>query len=287
MRSRYCEVVRDAWIFLPALVLLPGCSGEVTALAALVFSMSFGAWLVGRDRRRRAMLEAEVLRRAITTGRHREIEQHLRRELALAAAGEAVSVERQWLARAQLGGLLVAEWRLDEASALYDDQTTKLSPHLRALAAFGRHEIACLAEPASAERLAKIRGDRDACLRIVPPAYQPTVAQAWNALEGLCLARMGRAREAAALLERGLDSLGYNPARVVYLFHLGQAYEQIGERRLAVSRYEQAMQSFPGTRLASEARARCLALGTGGRDELFRGMLPESPTPALAPERSR
>lgn len=279
-------MVRDAWIFLPTLVLLPGCSGEVTAIAALVFSMSFGAWLVGRDRRRRAMLEAEVLRRAIATGRHREIEQHLRRELALAAAGEAVSVERQWLARAQLGGLLVAEWRLDEANALYDDQSTKLSPHLQALAAFGRHEIACLAESTSAERLAKIRGDRDACLRFVPPAYQPTVAQAWNALEGLCLARMGRAREAAALLEHGLESLGYNPARVVYLFHLGQAYEQIGERRQAVARYEQAMQSFPGTRLASEARARCLALGTGGRDELFRGMLPESPTPALALSRS-
>lgn len=274
--------MRRASTFLPALVLLPGCTGEVTAIAALIFSMSLGAWLVGRDRRRRAMLEAEVLRRAIATGRHREIEQHLRRELALAAAGEAVSVERQWLARAQLGGLLVAEWRLEEANALYDDQSAKLSPHLHALAAFGRHEIACLAESTSTERLAQIRGDRDACLRFVPPAYQPTVAQAWNALEGLCLVRMGRAREAVPLLEHGLESLGYNPARVVYLFHLGQAYEQIGERRQAVGRYEQAMQSFPGTRLASEARARCLALGTGGRDELFRGMLPEAPKPALA-----
>lgn len=279
---------RDSWIAW-SLVVLPGCAGEVTAVAAVVFSMLLGAWLVGRDRQRRAMLEAESLRQAIATGRHRQIEQHLRRELALAAAGEAVSVERQWLARAQLGGLLVAEWRLDEARALYGEQSAKLSPHLQALAAFGRHEIACLTEPASNERLAQIRGDRDACLRHVPPPYQTTVVQAWSALEGLCLGRMGRAREAAPLLEFGLESLGYNPARVVYLFHLGQALEQLGERRQAVSRYEQAMQAFPGTRLASEARARSLALGAGGRDELFRGMLPESPTPALAgrSERSR
>ncbi len=179
---------------------------------------------------------------------------------------------------------------LRETRALYDDQSARLSPHLQALAAFGRHEIACLTEPVSAERLAQVRGDRDACLRQVPAPYQSTVAQAWSALEGLCLARMGRAREAVALLEYGLESLGYNPARVVYLFHLGQAYEQLGERRLAAVRYEQAMQAFPGTRLASEARARCLALGSGGREELFRGMLPESPTPALAvphPEQRR
>jgi tetratricopeptide (TPR) repeat protein len=280
---------RDAMLLLPGLTVMPGCAGEVTALVAVIFSMTFAAWLVGRDRQRRAMLEAEALRRAIATGRHREIEQHLRRELALAAAGEAVSVERQWLARAQLGGLLVAEWRLDEARALYSDQSARLSPHLHALEAFGRHEIACLSESVTPERLAEIRSDRDACLRHVPPPYQPTVAQAWSALEGLCLARMGRTREAAALLEYGLESLGYNPARVVYLFHLGEALEQLGERRLAAARYEQAMEAFPGTRLASEARARCLALGTGGREELFRRMLPESPTPALAvprPERS-
>lgn len=267
--------------FALCLVGLPGCAGELTAVVAVTFSMLFGAWLVGRDRQRRAMLEAESLRRAIATGRHRQIEQHLRRELALAAAGEAVSVERQWLARAQLGGLLVAEWRLAEARELYGEEPTRLSPHLQTLAAFGRHEIACLTEEGSAERLAQIRGDRDACLEHVPLPYQATVAQAWSALEGLCLARMGRAREAAPLLEYGLESLGYSPARVVYLFHLGQALEQIGDHRAALSRYEEAMQAFPGTRLASEARARCLALGADGRDELFRRMLPESPAPSL------
>jgi len=269
-------MARDLLLLL-GLVLLPGCAGELTALAAMVFSMSLGAWLVGRGHQRRALLEAMQLRRAIATGRHRQIEQHLRRELALAAAGEAVSVERQWLARAQLGGLLVAEWRLDEAREIYAISTAKLSPHLQALAAFGRHELDILTREPDAVVLRCIRGDRDLCLRHIPVAYQPTVARTWAALEGLCLARMGRPREAAPLLERGLECLGFSPARVVYLFHLAQAHEQLGARQLAASRYEQAMHAFPGTRLASEARARCHALDTGRSEDLFRGMLPEAP----------
>ena len=91
------------------------------------------------------------------------------------------------------------------------------------------------------------------------------------------MVRMGRPREAIPMLERGLPSLAYNPARVVYLFHLGQAYEHIGERALAAETYDEASKAFPGTRLASEAKSRRLALGDGGGDGLFRGMLPESP----------
>ena len=281
VRLRYARgtMSRDL-LLLPGLVLLPGCAGEFTALAAMVFSMSLGAWLVGRGHQRRALLEAVQLRRAIATGRHREIEQHLRRELALAAAGEAVSVERQWLARAQLGGLLVAEWRLDEAREIYASNTAKLSPHLQALAAFGRHEVDVLTREPDPVILGCIRGDRDTCLRHIPAPYQPTVACTWAALEGLCLARMGRPREAVPLLERGLECLGFNPARVVYLFHLAQAHDQLGDRQLAATRYEQAMHAFPGTRLASEARARCHALDAGRSDDLFRGMLPEAPTAA-------
>jgi tetratricopeptide (TPR) repeat protein len=270
-------MARDLLLLL-ALVCVPGCAGEVTAFAAMVFSMSIGAWLVGRGHQRRALLEAVHLRRAIATGRHREIEQHLRRELALAAAGEAVSLERQWLARAQLGGLLVAEWRLDEAREVYASATTRLSPHLQALAAFGSHELDALSRDEPDEALlARVRSDRDACLRHIPAPYHPTVARTWAALEGLCLARMGRPRDAVPLLERGLECLDFNPARVVYLFHLAQAYEQLGERGLAARRYEQAMHAFPGTRLASEARARCRALDVARPGDLFRGMLPEAP----------
>lgn len=271
-----------ALLLLLVLACVPGCAGEVTTIAAMIFSLSLGAWLVGRGHQRRALLEAVHLRRAIATGRHREIEQHLRRELALAAAGEAVSVERQWLARAQLGGLLVAEWRLDEAREIYTSDLSHLSPHLQALAAFGRHELDALTREPDQKALDAIRDDRDACLRHIPSAYQPTVARTWDALEGLVLARMARHREAAPLLERGLECLDFNPARVVYLFHLAQAHEALGERQLAARRYEQAMHAFPGTRLASEARARCRALDAGRADDLFRGMLPEAPRPARA-----
>ncbi len=257
---------------------LSGCAGELAALAALSFSLTFAAWLVGRDRQRRALYEAETLKYAIASGQHRGLEERLHKELALAAAGEGVSLERQWLARAQLGGLLVAEWRLDEAAAIYgtEEDDDKLSPHLRALAAFGRHELAVLTETPDEERLEAIRRDRDACLQHVPGVFRRDVEKAWHAVEGLCLVRMGRAREGAQLLEDGMRALEYNPALVVYLFHLGQAYEHLGERMLAAQRYEQASQAFPGTRLASEAKSRHLALGDG-KAAGFRGMLPEAP----------
>jgi tetratricopeptide (TPR) repeat protein len=263
---------------LGSLAVLPGCAGELTVFAAFAFSMTLGAWIVGRDRQRKALYEAEVLRHAIASGEHRQLEDHLRKQLALAEAGEAVSAERQWLARAQLGGLLVAEWRLDEAEAVYSSAgEQRLGPHLQALAAFGRHELSVLTESPDEERLAAIRRDRDLCLEHVPKVFRRDVEQAWNALEGLCLVRMGRAREAATLLEGGLRALEYNPALVVYLYHLGQAYESIGERKLAATRYGDAVKAFPGTRLASEAKARLLALAPGAHEGTFRAMLPEAP----------
>lgn len=252
-------------------------------LAALAFGMTLGAWMLGAGRQRRALYEAETLRHAIANGQHRALEEDLRKTLALAAAGEAVGPERQWLARAQLGGLLVAEWRLDEAAAVYGTgEEEHLSPHLRALASFGRHELAVLGETPDEARLAAIRQDRDACMEHVPITFRTDVMAAWNAVEGLCLVRMGRAREAVALLDGGLKALEYNPALVVYLFHLGQAYEHIGERQLAAARYEQAAGAFPGTRLASEASSRLKALGPGASDGLFRGMLPEAAGPSVS-----
>lgn len=302
---------------LALLVGLGGCAGELTVLAALAFGMTLGAWLIGASRQRRALYEAEHLRRAIAAGQHRELEGRLRAELALAEAGEAVSPERQWLARAQLGGLMVAEWRLDEArdiyagrplsgepvgalpGAVHDEAVgeasdpmnvdapadeAKLAPHLRALASFGRHEMAVLTRTPDEARLEAIRRDRDDCLQHVPSVFRVDVELAWNALEGLCLVRMGRAREAVDPLAAGLRALEYNPALVVYLFHLGQAYEHIGERKLAAARYEEAAKSFPGTRLASEAQARLRALGPsgGGEGSMFRSMLPEAPSASPA-----
>ncbi len=279
--------------FLAAMTMgLGGCAGEAVTLAAMFVSMSAAAWIVGRSRQRHALHEAESVKLAIASGDHRGLEERLHQELALAEAGEAVSEERQWLARAQLGGLLVAEWRLDEAAAIYDKAAgPRMPPHLRALAAFGKHELALLTQTADDERLAQIRRDRDECLEHVPSVFRRDVQKAWSAVEGLCLVRMGQAREGARLLEDGIKALEYNPALVVYLFHLGQAYEHVGERTLAVERYRQATAAFPGTRLASEAQARTKALGAGSEDGLFRGMLPESPGPgastALVPTGSR
>jgi tetratricopeptide (TPR) repeat protein len=272
-----------------ALCGLPACTGELAVFAALAFSMSFGAWLVGRSRARASLYQAEAMRLAIASGNHRGFEDHLRKELALAAAGEAVSTERQWLARAQLGGLLVAEWRLDEAKDVYQTDEVLSSPNLAALAAFGRHELAVLTDTPDEERLAEIRRDRDECLHHVPQAFRADVERAWHAVEGLCLVRMGRAREGVPLLEAGVKALEYNPALVVYLFHLGQAYEHIGERKLAASTYEDAMNAFPGTRLASEARARVRALAPGASEGMFRHMLPEPPSasPQTALARTR
>jgi tetratricopeptide (TPR) repeat protein len=267
---------------LAVLLGLGGCTGELAAFAALAFSMSMGAWLLGRDRARRSLYEAEWMRLAIASGQHRGIEEDLRKQLALAAAGEAVSAERQWLARAQLGGLLVAEWRLDEAREIYGDDDEPRSPQLAALASFGRHELAVLTETPTEERLEAIRRDRDACLDHVPGSFRRDVERAWHAVEGLCLVRMGRAREAVPLLESGVQALAYNPALVVYLFHLGQAYEHIGERQLAGARYVDAMNAFPGTRLASEARSRTHALEPGAAEGMFRRMLPEAPTVATS-----
>ncbi len=257
---------------------LSGCAGELVVFAALAFSMSLAAWILGRDRTRRSLYEAEAMRLAIASGQHRGIEDDLRKQLALAAAGEAVSTERQWLARAQLGGLLVAEWRLDEASEIYGVADHPSSPYLSALASFGRHELFVLVNTPDDSRLAAIRRDRDACLEHVPTMYREDVERAWNAVEGLCLARMGLAREAIPLLEAGVKALEYNPALVIYLFHLAQAHETVGDRSLATARYTDAMNAFPGTRLASEARSRLHALAPGEAEGMFRRMLPEAPT---------
>lgn len=263
------------------LVLTGGCQAEALAIMYFALGTGLGAWLLGRETRHRALSAAENLRYAIANGRQRDIEYQLKRQLALVAAGEAVNYEREWLARAQLGGLLVAEWRLDEAREIYDGQREDLPPHLGALANFGRHELAVLTRTPDQALLDAIRADRGACIELAPPRYRTLMEQTWNALEGLCLVRMGRAREAIPLLSGGLDSLAYSPARVVYLYHLGQAYEHIGEHQLAGEQYQNASQAFPGTRLANEAKTRVMALGPGrgGGDGLFRQMLPEAPAP--------
>jgi tetratricopeptide (TPR) repeat protein len=256
---------------------LSGCGGEVAAWLALAAGAGIGAWMVGRDRRVRALHEGEQMRNALTSGQSRELEFALRRRLALKAAGEAVSAEREWLARAQLGGLLVAEWRLDEAERIYAEGEGGFEGAL-ALARFGRHELAVLRGPADEARLRAIRDDAEQSMSEVPRGLHEVVRAAWRALEGLCLARMDRPRDAVEALEAGLPALTYNPARVVYLFHLAHAHEALGEVDRAQPRYDEAARAFPGTRLANEAQARVRALAAGETTG-FRAMLP--PVPAV------
>jgi tetratricopeptide (TPR) repeat protein len=244
------------------------------------------AWLVTRERRQLAIEGSSSLRRMLANGNVRELEHHLRQELALVSAGEAVAPEREWLARAQLAGLMVAQWRLDEAEVIYSEGERRPSPEIEALARLGRYELELLTRTPSQQTLDDLRTEKDATRLRIPAPYRRYVEQAWEALIGLCLVRMGHAREAIDPLARSLRVLNDSPSRLVYLFHLAQAYEQIGERQLAEKYYQGTAQAFPGTRLANEAKTRMLALApdSGGRDPFFRRMLPESPvTAALVP----
>jgi hypothetical protein len=261
------------------LLTLSGCGAEVWALSSFAIGAGLAAFALSRATGQRALAEAERLRFALASGQQREIEGELRAVLALAEAGEAVSAERQWVARAQLAAMLVAEWRLDEARLVYEADDAKASPLLRDLARFGRHEISVLTQTPDEARLAEIRSDRDTCLGHVPPGFAAQAKKVWDALEGLCLVRMSRYEAGVALLSAGVDEVfELAPSRVVYLFHLAQALEALGDREAAHRRYGQAASAFPGTRLASDANARSLALEGRGASSMFRGMLPESPS---------
>ena len=246
-----------------------GCETEAAVLIAMGAGTGIGAWFWGRDRQQRALYEAEHLRLAITSGDHRELEYTLRRQLALAAAGHGVSIDRQWAARLELGALLTAEWRLDEARELYLPEKQGLSRELQHAVELRIFELNALSHTPDEATLAAISTQRELVLQ--------SVALRWRALEGLCLARMGRSREATVALEQGMSALAGDPVRVAYTFYLAQAYEAIGDRQLASDYYQRCERAFPGTRLASEATSRQHALGGGAQAGPFRELLPATP----------
>ncbi len=255
---------------------VPACEAELGLLALSITAVGGAMWAVGRRRERLALAEPQNLRGALAAKDQRGVEQMLRKRLVQAADTDDVSPELEWLTRAQLGGLLVAEWRLDEAAEVYAAARHGLSPLLRDLANFGSHEVAVLTETPDEARLAAIRADRVKTLEHVPSAYEEQTAMVWGALEGLCLARMGRHREAVPQLEVGLARvMELTPARIVYVFHLAQSLEHLGDNPGALARYREATAALPGTRLANQAERRIAELerGTPG----FRSMLPEAP----------
>lgn len=209
------------------------------------------------------------------------VEQHLRGELALVQAGEAVSIEREWLARSRLGALLVGQWRLQEAKEVYLLGRPPQDARLASLTAFGRHEIDLLTLPADQEKLRALRADKERALSLAPREHLALLQASWQALEGLCLIRMGRAREGAELISPSLPALALSPSRVIYHYHLGQAYEHMHEIPAAVEQYRRSIEAAPGTRLASEAQSRqtMLSSSEAGKNVGFRSLPPRMPEP--------
>ncbi len=265
---------------------LSACDAEIAVMTSLLMGGAAGALAYGRRDQQLALRRGQSMQRALRAGAPRDLERNLRAEIALAAAGEGVSLEREWYARAQLGGLLVAEWRLDEARALFGTQDDKLPPLIRERAAFGRYEVSVLTQTPDARLLETIRADREMYVALLPAYLHECVRAAWLALEGLTLVRMGDNDLGVRILEKALDqgleqSLQFSPTSVIYLFHLAQANERIGRLEQAGTRYKQAREAFPGTRLANEADTRLRALGAGtvGGFRALPAELPVHPAP--------
>lgn len=266
---------------LPLLALtLCACDGGVSLLLSLGAGAAVGSWWA-RNKSRQAALAAasKAALPALGPEKQQAIEQRLRAEIALADAGEAVSIEREWYARSHLGAMLVGQWRLEEAKDIYLLGRPPQDERLSSLTAFGRHEIDLLTQSASVQKLSELQRDRQRALALAPREYLQLIQASWNALEGLCLIRMGRAREGADLISPSLPALSMSPSRVVYHYHLGQAFEHIQEIPAAIEQYRRTLESAPGTRLASEAQSRLTMLSSAhaGRNVGFRSLPPRIP----------
>lgn len=277
-----------AALLLLALVPLPACTGgELVIGLAMLTGMGLAGWMLRRGDRQYAIAQDAQVRRALASGQSRELEMQLRRELALVAAGEAVSPDRAWVSRVTLASLLAAEWRVDEARQVLDAPDGRTTLLMQALAERSRLELRVLSERPGPSLIEDIQASREAAMNAAPRRAAHTMREAWDALEGLAHARSGEHDRAAAMLQDAVDAgvLERYPSRVIYLFHLAQAYEALGEQERARRYYSEASGAFPGTRLASDAQARARALGPAG-DGGFRRMLPEAPV-AEGPQKPR
>lgn len=268
-----------AALLLVSLSLLPGCTGgELVIGLAMLTGMGLAGWMLRRGDHHLALAGDHQMRRALASGQSRELEMQLRRELALVAAGEAVSPDRAWVSRVYLASLLAAEWRLDEARQVLDAPDGRLTVLMQALADRSRLELRVLSGAPDPALVDEIQAAREAAMKAAPRRAAHTMREAWDALEGLAHARLGDHDRAARMLQDAVDAgvLERYPSRVIYLFHLAQAYDALGDQERARRYYTEATGAFPGTRLASDAQARARALGPAG-EAGFRRMLPEAP----------
>lgn len=248
-----------------ALVLLGGCDAGLSLLASIGVASGLAAMAFGRDRQRRALAAGDHLPLALGPGDHRAFEHMLRRQLALATGGHGVGPDREWATRLELGALLLAEWRLDEARELYLADKSRVSIEITRAIDLRVFELNVISHAPDDDTLAAIVAQREAVLG--------DAKLRWQALEGLTLTRMGRAREGAAALETGLPTLHGDPVVIVYLFYLAKAYQTLGDRALASRYYQHAEQVFPGTKLASEAAYARRALDGTAAGGPFRPLL--------------
>ena len=244
----------------------------------MLTGMGLAGWMLRRGDRQFALAQDTQMRRALASGQSRELEMQLRRELALVAAGEAVSPDRAWVSRVTLASLLAAEWRLDEARAVLEAPDGRTTVLMQALAERSRLELRVLSASSQAGVIEEIQAAREAAMNAAPRRAAHTMREAWDALEGLARARNGEHDRAATMLQDAVDAgvLERYPSRVIYVFHLAQAYDALGDQERARRYYTEASGAFPGTRLASDAQARARALGPAG-EAGFRRMLPEAP----------
>lgn len=194
--------------------------------------------------RRPGPMDGRELRKALAEGREAEVEERLGK--ALDERG-AVGL-RPWLARAQLTELLLALGRDDEARKAIKELEMGSVPRLARWALeFSQVQVDVLTRECDESVLHAIVSDRHQSVGAVSGALRSMQENMWSGLQGLCLARMGRADEAIPLIEASLGILQNRPSLVIFLFYLARAKAQLGEIAEARKFFDYASREFPNS----------------------------------------
>ncbi|TPV95309.1 MAG: tetratricopeptide repeat protein [Myxococcales bacterium FL481] len=278
-----CRRTLPLWV-----LLVPLFAGGCQSMWHYAALLPVGIWGVSLASRRlralRALPQPRPRQPALPPATRREMEHTLRREIALAVAGHGVSPDREWASRLALGTLLTAESRLDEAREVLLADNRRVSDDVRHQINFCILQINVLAHEPDQATLDAIRRGRQLATSGVTTnralvsqsaSAQPSepvtpTHDRWTALEGLCLARMGRHDEAIDKLKNCVVGDPDWSAPTPYFYYLGQAYELAGHQTEALTSYLRASQSLPGSKYADMARHHHHALQTGGAGGPFR-----------------
>lgn len=215
------------------LLLVIGAVGLVIGVVVAIFEL-----------RRPGPIDGKELRRALAEGREAEIEERLSKALKQ----ESGVGLRPWLARAQLAELLLALGRDEEARRVMSEVAIDQVPRLARWALeFSRVQVDVLTRACDEAMLHAIVSDRHASVGAVTGGLRSMQEQTWSGLQGLCLARMGRAAEAVPLLEASLGIIQNRPSLVIFLFYLARAKAQLGEIAAARRYFDYASREFPSS----------------------------------------